>query len=55
MKEEMESMAKNQVRDLVEIPKGVSIVGCKWVFKIKRNSTSNIERYKVRLVSKGFT
>ena len=55
MKDEMESMAKNQVWDLVELPKGVSVVGCKWVFKTKRDSTGNIERYKARLVAKGFT
>ena len=55
VKEEMESVAKNQVWDLVELPKGVSIVGCKWVFKTKRDSKGNVERYKARLVVKGFT
>jgi len=33
MKEEIESMAKNQVWELVELPKGASIVGYKLVFK----------------------
>jgi len=55
MKEEMTSMAKNQVWDLVELPKGVSIVGCKWVFKTKRDSKGNVKRYKARLIAKGFT
>ena len=31
MKEEMESMAKNQVWDLVELLKEVVAIGCKWV------------------------
>ena len=30
-------------------------VGCKWIFKTKRDSTCNIERYKARLVAKSFT
>lgn len=31
-----------------------NVVGCKWVFKLKRNSDGSINRYKSRLVSKGF-
>jgi len=55
MKDEMESMNANEVWDLVEIPKGAKTVGCKWVYKIKRDSKGNIERFKARLVAKSFT
>ena len=55
MKEEMKSTATNKVWDLVELPKEAKAIGCKWVYKTKRNSSSNIERYKARLVAKGFT
>lgn len=55
MKDEMDSMASNQVWDLVELPDGIKTIGCKWVFKTKRDSLGNIERYKARLVAKGFT
>ena len=55
MKEEMESMAKNQVWALVELPPGATTIGCKWVYKTKRDAYGNIERYKARLVAKGFT
>jgi hypothetical protein len=55
MEDEMKSMSSNDVWDLVEIPKGAKTVGCKWVYKIKRNSRGNIEKYKARLVEKGHT
>ena len=43
MKEELKSMVQNDVWDLVELPNDCKRVGCKWVFKIKRDSTGNIE------------
>ena len=55
MKEELKSMAENNVWDLVELPEGSKRVGCKWVFKTKRDSNGNIERFKARLVAKGYT
>ena len=45
----------NGVWDLVELPEGVKPIGCKWIFKTKRDSKGNIVRYKSRLVAKGFT
>jgi len=55
MKEEMNSMASNGVWDLVELPNGSKVIGCKCVFKTKRDSLGNIERYMAKLVAKGFT
>ncbi|RVW79209.1 Retrovirus-related Pol polyprotein from transposon TNT 1-94 [Vitis vinifera] len=55
MKDEMKSMKHNGVWDLVELPKGVKPIGCKWIFKTKHDSKGNIVRYKARLVAKGFT
>jgi hypothetical protein len=55
MEDEMRSMSANQVWKLEKISKGAKTVGCKWVYKIKRDSKGNINRFKVRLVAKGFT
>ena len=43
MKAEIDSMASNRVWDLVELPIGKKSFGCKWVFKTKKDSLSNIE------------
>ena len=55
MEDELKSMKENKVWDLEEIPKGAKTVGCKWVYKTKRDSKGKIERYKTRFVAKGFT
>ena len=55
IKEELKSMAENNVWDLVELPEGSKRVGCKWVFKTKRDSNGNIKRFKARLVAKSYT
>lgn len=53
--EGMKSMAKNKVRDIVQLPFGHSTIGFKWIYKTKRNASSKIEWYKARLVAKEFT
>ena len=46
MKDEVNSMPNNQVWDLVELPKGIKAIGCKWVFKTKIDFLGNIERIR---------
>ena len=55
MDDEMNSIYMNGVWDLVELPHGCKPVGYKWVFKTKRDSSRQIERYKARLVVKGYS
>lgn len=39
---------------LVDLPPGAKPIGLKWIFKIKRNSDGSINKYKSRLVAKGY-
>ena len=53
--EEMRALKKNNTWELVNLPKGKTKVGCKWVFTTKHRANGTLERYKVRLVAKGYT
>ncbi|CAA7042014.1 unnamed protein product [Microthlaspi erraticum] len=53
-KEEICSIEKNKTWSLVDLPNGAKAIGLKWVFKIKRNSDGSINKYKSRLVAKGY-
>ena len=55
MAEEMAALEKNSTWDLVPLPNGKKIVGCKWVFAVKHQTNGTIERFKARLVAKGYT
>jgi hypothetical protein len=55
MTEELDALSRNRTWDLVNLPHDKSMVGCKWVFKIKTWSNGSIKRYKARHVAKGFT
>jgi hypothetical protein len=52
---EMDSIITNETWELVELPIGYKPVGCKWIFKRKCRPDGTIEKYKARLVPKGFT
>jgi histone deacetylase 1/2 len=54
MQVEFDALLKNQTWSLVPPSKGKNIIDSRWVFKIKRKSYGSIERYKGRLVAKGY-
>ncbi|KAH9685409.1 protein kinase domain-containing protein [Citrus sinensis] len=55
MNDEMRSLQKNQTWELVDLPPGKKPVGCRWIYNIKYKADGSIERYKAKLVAKGYT
>ena len=53
--EERGALERNHTWEVVELPRRKTIVGCKWVFIVKFNADVRVNRYKARLVTKGFT
>jgi hypothetical protein len=52
---EMKSLIKNGTwKEVQKLPNGRKALPCKWIFKIKLNTEGGIERFKARLVIKGF-
>ena len=53
--DELQSLIENGTFELVQLPPGRKAIGSRWVFRVKRNADGSIERYKGRLVAKGFS
>ena len=54
MKEEMHALVENETWDLVDAPKGVKLIRCRSVYKVKYNADGSVNRCKARLVAKGY-
>lgn len=54
MDDEVQSLLRNDTWTLEEPPPGTSVIPLKWVFKVKVDAAGNIERYKARIVAKGY-
>lgn len=47
--------ARKSDREKVVLPQGAKAIPCKWVFRLKTNPDGSIDKYKARLVVKGFS
>ncbi|KAE8725550.1 GDP-mannose transporter GONST1 [Hibiscus syriacus] len=47
--DELNALQQNRTWALVQLLEGRSVVGCKWLFKIKKNGDSTVQRHKARL------
>lgn len=55
MELELEAIEKNKTWELTPLLDGAKKIGVKWVYKTKYNERGEIEKYKVRLVEKGYS
>lgn len=54
MKSELQAIEKNITWELVVLPVRVKIIWVKWIFKTKLNGDGQVNKYKARLVVKGY-
>ncbi|CAI7811247.1 unnamed protein product [Closterium sp. NIES-54] len=54
MESELKSIEENGTWELVELPEVRKAITSKWLFKINSDADGKIERYKSRLVAKGY-
>lgn len=55
MNKELAALESNHTWNLCTLHQGKTTVGCKWAYKIKYVANGEIERFKARLVTKGYT
>jgi hypothetical protein len=55
MQAEMDALHANNTWTLVPRKPDMNVVSSKWVFKVKTKSNGTLDRYKARLVARGFT
>ena len=55
MVEEYDSIVRNNAWEIVPRPIGKSVVGSRWIYKVKQDTDGSIEKYKERIVAQGFS
>ncbi|GBM04436.1 Retrovirus-related Pol polyprotein from transposon TNT 1-94 [Araneus ventricosus] len=55
MKEDMDSLEANNTWELVNLPQDRKAIGSRWVYKIKKNADGTFQRFKARIVAKGYS
>lgn len=55
MTQEFDTLYANNTWDLVKLPRGKQAIECRWVYKVTHKANRSIERFKARIVVKGYT
>jgi len=54
MNTEFDALLQNRTWTLIPPTSATNVIGCKWVFLLKRKADGSIDRYRTRLIAKGF-
>ncbi|GKE28381.1 retrovirus-related pol polyprotein from transposon TNT 1-94, partial [Tanacetum coccineum] len=54
MEKELSALELNKTWELTELPANCKAISFKWVYKIKYHQDGSVEKYKARLVIRGF-
>jgi hypothetical protein len=55
MQDEYSSLLQNNTWELTPLPPSRTAISCKWTYKLKYDSSGQIDCFKARLVARGFT
>ena len=55
MESEIHSIENNQTWELIDLSIGAKTIGVKWIYKTKLNELGEVDKYKARLVTKGYS
>jgi hypothetical protein len=55
MVEEYDSIVKNSAWEIVPRPVDKSVVGSRWIYKVKKVLDGSVEKYKAIFVARGFS
>ena len=53
--EEMKAHRLNGTWEIVKLPPGKHAIGSRWFMKVKTNADGSLDRYKARMVAKGYS
>ncbi|XP_074360061.1 putative mitochondrial protein AtMg00820 [Apium graveolens] len=53
MNEELEALELNQTWEIMQLPPGKHVIGCKWIYRTKYKPDGSVDKYKARLVILG--